>query len=115
MDEAINSIRKALEIDPDKADAHYYLGVIYASNNKYNEAIEENKKVIAVDPNYANAHFNLGTIYHKQDLFNEAIEEYDKTIQIDRVVLRMLIIIRPRPWRSWAKMLKHVMNLRNSG
>ena len=73
-----------MEIDPEKADAHYYLGVISASNNKYDEAIEEFKKVIAVDSHYADAHFDLGTIYYKQGLFNEAIEEYDKTIQIDR-------------------------------
>jgi tetratricopeptide (TPR) repeat protein len=84
MDEAVNSIRKALEIDPEKADAHYYLGVISASGNKYNEAIEAFKKVIAVDSNYADAHFDLGTIYHKQELFKEAIEEYDIVIQIDR-------------------------------
>jgi tetratricopeptide (TPR) repeat protein len=83
-DDAINNIKKALEIDPEMADAHYYLGVIYASKNMYEEAIAENKKVLVVNPDYANAHFNLGTIYHMQDLLDKAIDEYETTISIDR-------------------------------
>ncbi len=77
-------MRKALELDPEMADAHYYLGVVYASKEMYKEAIEENKKVIEASPDYVNAHFNLGTLYHKQGLLDEALEEYEKTIQIDR-------------------------------
>jgi tetratricopeptide (TPR) repeat protein len=65
------------------AEAHYFLGVLFASKNMYKEAIAENKKVIGSNPDYVNAHFNLGTLYHKQEQFEEAIAEYSKTISLD--------------------------------
>ncbi|MEP9411007.1 MAG: tetratricopeptide repeat protein [Candidatus Brocadia sp.] len=74
-EEAFAACRKALEINPDLEDAHYFLGVCYYKKNMIDEAIAAFKKVIQLNPKSEKAHNLLFTIYDKIGKTEEAIEE----------------------------------------
>lgn len=65
--EAIAAFTKAVEIDPDYAEAHYNLGVIHSKTEHYAEAVEAFKKAIKIKPDYAEARYNLGLAYYLTD------------------------------------------------
>jgi len=54
--------RKAIEIQPDFADAYNNLGTILRDFNNLQEAEIYTRKAIEIQPSFAKAHFNLGTI-----------------------------------------------------
>jgi tetratricopeptide (TPR) repeat protein len=49
-DEAYTHFKKAAEIDPDNAEAHYYLGTIAVGKNAIPEAISELEKYLSMNP-----------------------------------------------------------------
>jgi tetratricopeptide (TPR) repeat protein len=49
-DEAIAEYRKAIEIDPKDANAHYALGLVLGDLGQRAKAIAEYKAAIALDP-----------------------------------------------------------------
>ena len=59
LDEAIAEFRKAIELDPNYALAHYRLGAALATKGLLDEAIAEFRKAIELDPNNAMAKVNL--------------------------------------------------------
>ena len=81
--EAIESYKQAIRIDPDYADAHFGLGNAYGKSGKYQEAIESFKQAISTDPDNADAHYNLGNAYGESGKHQEAIESYKQAIRID--------------------------------
>lgn len=112
IDKAIVELKKAIEIDPDYADAHYNLGFLYhykaaQKNNtkpgltftdvagqtyikkwkfgheELDLAIKELKEVVRLQPNAADAHFKLGLVYDNKGDYEKAIFEYQKAISFD--------------------------------
>jgi Flp pilus assembly protein TadD len=53
LPEAIEQWRKALQLDPDDAQAHFSLAVSLSGNNQENEAVKEYRKACALDPHRA--------------------------------------------------------------
>lgn len=80
---AIAKFRKAIEINPDYAEAHYNLGVAYSMKGMHDEEVAEYRKAIELHPNYADPHYNLGTVYLNKGMFDQAIAEYKKAIEIN--------------------------------
>ena len=60
LDEAIAEYRKALQIQPDYAEAHNNLGIALYDKRQLDEAIAEYRKALQIQPDYAMAHNNLG-------------------------------------------------------
>ena len=60
--EAELSLRKAIQNNPDFADAHSNLGTILRDLGKLKEAELSTRKAIQINPDFADAHSNLGTI-----------------------------------------------------
>jgi len=60
LDEAIASYRKAIELQPNKADAHINLGAALQQKGELDEAITSFRKAIELQPDLVRAHFNLG-------------------------------------------------------
>ncbi len=56
------STRKAIELNPNFADAHLNLGNILIDLGKLKDAELSTRKAIELNPNFANAHLNLGNI-----------------------------------------------------
>src|SRR5213594_2371127 len=66
-DGAAQALRKALEAQPNLAEAHHLLGLVYFQGKKQPaEAIESIKKAIQLKPNFSQAHYDLGVIYQAQ-------------------------------------------------
>jgi tetratricopeptide (TPR) repeat protein len=72
---AIDSFRKTIELNPDDESAHYNLGIIYSKKKMYNDAILEYKKVIETNPGLPDVHFNLGMAYRERGMLLQARRE----------------------------------------
>ena len=77
------AISKAVALDLEKANYHYYQGCVYYKQGKLEEAIAAYEKAIELDPKYAIPHYNLGIVYEKQGKLEEAIAAYQKAIELD--------------------------------
>ena len=62
---AIDFFQKAVNIDPDFAEAHNNLGFAYEKSKKFNEAIESYKKALAnlIYRSPEKAYYNLAKVY----------------------------------------------------
>ncbi|TXT21685.1 MAG: TPR repeat-containing protein, partial [Gallionellaceae bacterium] len=82
LDEAAESYRKALALDPGFADGYVNLGNVLYEQGRLDEAIENYRKALALNPDSAQAHYNLGNTLHDQDKLGEAAECYRRTITL---------------------------------
>ena len=81
--EAIQCYDKAIDIDPDDADAYYNKGCALDSLEQYKEVIKYYDKAIEIDPDDADAYNNKGYALYCLKQYKEAIKCYDKVIEID--------------------------------
>jgi tetratricopeptide (TPR) repeat protein len=75
-------LKKAIELDPNYANAHNNLGMALALQGKLNEAISYFTRAIQLDPDSASSHYNLGNAFNQQDKVDEAITHYTEAVQI---------------------------------
>jgi tetratricopeptide (TPR) repeat protein len=80
-DAAIAEWNKALEMDPDSAEAHNNLGVLLTRKGSFDQAMTHFRRATELKPDYAQAHYNLGGIFSRQGRWDEAIAEWQRTIQ----------------------------------
>jgi Flp pilus assembly protein TadD len=59
-EDAANALKRAAEIEPTNASAHFNLGLTLYNAGRYSEAIEAYRQVIKLRPTLAQAHYNLG-------------------------------------------------------
>lgn len=107
---AIEAYKRAVELDPDMAEAYFKMGVAYAliekeamrtgtgdvvpgetvgnkvvktnSDKMFEKAVTAYKKLIAKSPDDAAAHFNLGRAYNKLNKDEEAEKELEKAVKL---------------------------------
>ncbi len=60
---AADALKRATEIEPTNASAHFNLGLALYNGRRYADAIQSYKTVIKLRPELAAAHFNLGLTY----------------------------------------------------
>jgi len=78
----IRRYRRAVQRNPNNADACYNLGVYYARSGNYKKAIEAFKRAVKVKPDDAEAHFSLGLAYGQTGLCEEEIQAYKHAVTI---------------------------------
>ncbi len=83
LNEAELYTRKAIEINPDLAEAHFNLGGILQDLGKLKEAEISYRKAIEINPTYAEAYSNLGIILKDLGKLKEAEISYRKAIEIN--------------------------------
>tara|TARA_B100000787_G_scaffold101276_1_gene74848 strand:- start:797 stop:2608 length:1812 start_codon:yes stop_codon:yes gene_type:complete len=83
IDNAIKSLEKAIDINPEYDEALFNLGVIYQEIGQINAAINSYKKAIRVNNSYVNAHNNLGLILLKNEQFDAAIDHFEWAISFN--------------------------------
>ena len=76
LDEALISIKSALDINPDSADAYTVAGLIYNKNNQPDLAEKFFKRALSSDPNNSAAQTNYASFLCKHDKPLEAEKLY---------------------------------------
>ena len=84
-DKAIECYKKAIELNPDYADAYGGIGTTYCKKDCYDKAIECYKIAIELESDFAdaNTYNNMGIAYRKKGYRDKAIEYYEKAIELN--------------------------------
>jgi len=81
--EAEEALKKAIELNPDYAPAHYNLAVVYMSEKKNDEAIEHYKLAIKLDPSFTKAYNNLTRLLiNNPENLQESLYYLQKAIEL---------------------------------
>ncbi len=83
-EKAIEYYRKAIELNPGYAEAHYKLGRLFECLKRYRGAEKEYKEAIRLNPNDADMHYNFGVLL-KQSLgkYGGAAKEFMEVIRLN--------------------------------
>lgn len=84
LDLAVIELKKAIELKPDYAPAHYLLAVAYDQRGDLDQAIlklEETKIITPQDPGVA---FQLGLLYWRSQKFEKAQEEFERAVNLNQ-------------------------------
>ncbi len=79
-DAALAELEKALQINPDYADAEMNVGVALLQKGDLDGAISHTRKAIEIDPGYFEADYNLGNLLQQRGRPDEAIPYYRKAL-----------------------------------
>ena len=74
-------LKKAVELDPNLAEAHLQLGNLYSDQHKYAEAIPQYERAVKENPDLADAHYRLGQAYvhsGQKELAQEQLQIYQR-------------------------------------
>lgn len=77
-EEAITEYIKAIEANPEFADAMHGLTRAYQDAARYDEAIAIAQRLIAIDPDDILAHTSLSMLFQRKGMIPEAEEEGNK-------------------------------------
>jgi eukaryotic-like serine/threonine-protein kinase len=82
LEAAVVAGRRAIQLNPDSADAHIHLGLALKDQGKLDDAIAEFRQAIRINPGYAVAHVNIGGVLVIQGKVDDAIAEYRQAIRL---------------------------------
>lgn len=80
--EALAEWTKAIEFNPQSAEAHYNRGTAYTRLNQPAAAISDWTRAIELNPEYAQAYCNRGGAYNRSSKFSEALADCTKAIEL---------------------------------
>lgn len=83
IDEAIETARKAVQMQPDYGVAHYNLGNLYAARRRFDIAQHHLNEAIRLYPNYAEARSNLGQLLAERGDLDGGIQQFRKAIELN--------------------------------
>jgi len=93
VEAAISASDHALVLDPNQAQVHIALGIIYDGTGKIDSAIEEFERAIELQPMSDDAHRWLGRCWQGKSEMERAIKCFEKAIQI-----------RPGYWENYNRL-----------
>ena len=79
---AVELIGKAIEINPNYAQAHSNLGNAQRELQQFSEAVASYNRAISLKSDYAEALSNRGLALHKLKLLDQAVTSFDKALEI---------------------------------
>jgi TolB-like protein/DNA-binding winged helix-turn-helix (wHTH) protein/Flp pilus assembly protein TadD len=83
LPKAYAAARKAVEIDPQSAEAHASLGLVASHGWDWAGAEAEFRTALALDPQYANAHHWYGDYLSIKSRHDEALAEANRALELD--------------------------------
>jgi len=83
QERAKTMIGRALEIDPDLAEAHATRGLVLGNSFNLQEAEEELRKAIELKPSYATTHHWYFLLLLMELRWDEALAEIEKAVELD--------------------------------
>jgi len=81
--QAIERYERALELDPQHAQAWYRKGEIQRLQGVYEEAIESLSRALEIDPNHLSALASRGESYRAAECYDEALADLDEALRQD--------------------------------
>jgi tetratricopeptide (TPR) repeat protein len=82
LDEALDEIRRARDLDPLSLAINANVGFILAVARQYDQAIEQLGKTLEMEPNFALAHSRLGQTYLLSGRLGDAVPELKKAVAL---------------------------------
>jgi serine/threonine protein kinase/Tfp pilus assembly protein PilF len=82
MDEAVESHKRAQEVDPLNPLHTAWLGELYRVAGRYEEAIAEAQRAMEINPNYPIAYRVLGSTYLDMGMVEEAVATHRKMVEV---------------------------------
>jgi Flp pilus assembly protein TadD len=83
IDDAIDRLRQAVQIEPGNAKAQNNLGLALVRLGRFDQAEPCYRKAIEVNPRYVQAYENLGFVYLQSGRLREAIATFREVTEID--------------------------------
>lgn len=83
LEQAMKASRKALELDPDLAEAHAARGAAVSLSKGYDEAEREFETAIRLNPNLFEAHYFYARNLYEQGKLEEAAESYENACKVN--------------------------------
>lgn len=83
-DDAVDSYKKAINLDQNYAEAWANLGVTYSSNNSTEEAIQAFSKSLSINQKQGWVWYAMGSAYYKLGDYTDAISAYDNAINLNK-------------------------------
>jgi len=80
--QAAMHFRRAVDLEPDFAEARYNLGGALAAMGRIDSAIGEFRAVVRLRPGFPDAHYNLGILLARQDRHAEATTHYQDVLRL---------------------------------
>jgi tetratricopeptide (TPR) repeat protein len=81
--EAIKAYKRAIECDPDCADAHCNLGSVYFNQDRPASARICFERSLAIDPHHVEANLNLATLLEEEGRYQMALRHYKVALAAD--------------------------------
>lgn len=81
---AEKSYREVLAEEPDNADAHNLLGMLFEQTDRAEEALTQSDRALELRPDYPEAHNGRGLALLKLDRAKEAVAAFKKAIAQDK-------------------------------
>jgi tetratricopeptide (TPR) repeat protein len=82
LDEALETIGHALELDPLSLPINRDVGSIFYFAGQHDQAIKALQKTIEMDPSFSYVHLLLGSVYLQKGMHAEAIAECEKETNV---------------------------------
>jgi len=81
LDKAEEEFKKAIELQPNYADAYHNLANIYLQKEEFKKAIENYHKAVEINPGLWQSYSNLSGIYFQQENYLEAEKQINLAIK----------------------------------
>jgi FKBP-type peptidyl-prolyl cis-trans isomerase 2 len=82
-DDAINSYRETIRLNPNHAGAFYNLGVAWQEKGLIDQAIIHYEIAIGLNQNFTEAHHNLGIAFKDKGQTDEAVHCFQRVLQLN--------------------------------
>ena len=79
--QAENCYRRAVELKPDYADAHFHLGVALTVLGRFDEGIASFQETVRLVPNHGTAHATMGNAQVELRQFENAVASYRRALE----------------------------------
>ena len=86
MQESAKHLEQAIQISPQNALAHHYLGVCYFRLSRYDKAVTEFQSASSLDEHLIQSHVSLSAVFLLQAHYTEAEAAARRALEIDRTI-----------------------------
>ncbi len=90
---AVELISQAISLDPNIAIYHLNLGIVFESQELYDQALTAYHRAIDLDPSFSRAHERIGYIYLNQNKMAQAVPAFQKAVELDPTLHDVYVIL----------------------